>query len=385
MSPSSEVAKRARNEQTRPSVPLVPMHRARGFQRSIVFVVILAIVVLVGFEVRDRVTHISESDARIAGHLVTISSRVAGWVTNVSVEEGDAVTVAQVLAIIDDRESRLRVRQLEAQVRIIGADRDRLAAERELIDAQTRSRLETQQARLNAARASVSALEAQTELAAAELGRARSLFDKKVVSRQELETAQAEARRLEGQHRMAIAELEESRAKLVEERAERGRLKVLDKQLEKLGHEQAEFQARLEQQKLDLTDRTIRSPVTGVVDKTFVDVGEFVTPGQRLAVVHDPANIWVEANIKETQIRKLALGLPVEIFIDAFPGDTFSGEIISIGHSTTGSFALLPNPNPSGNFTKITQRLPVRIAIAQREQKLRPGMMVEVRIDVRGR
>lgn len=385
MSPSSEVAKRARNEQTRPSVPLVPMHRARGFQRSIVFVVILAIVVLVGFEVRDRVTHISESDARIAGHLVTISSRVAGWVTNVSVEEGDAVTVAQVLAIIDDRESRLRVRQLEAQVRIIGADRDRLAAERELIDAQTRSRLETQQARLNAARASVSALEAQTELAAAELGRARSLFDKKVVSRQELETAQAEARRLEGQHRMAIAELEESRAKLVEERAERGRLKVLDRQLEKLGHEQAEFQARLEQQKLDLTDRTIRSPVTGVVDKTFVDVGEFVTPGQRLAVVHDPANIWVEANIKETQIRKLALGLPVEIFIDAFPGDTFSGEIISIGHSTTGSFALLPNPNPSGNFTKITQRLRVRIAIAQREQKLRPGMMVEVRIDVRGR
>lgn len=385
MSPSSEVAKRARNEQTRPSVPLVPMHRARGFQRSIVFVVILAIVVLVGFEVRDRVTHISESDARIAGHLVTISSRVAGWVTNVSVEEGDAVTVAQVLAIIDDRESRLRVRQLEAQVRIIGADRDRLAAERELIDARTRSRLETQQARLNAARASVSALEAQTELAAAELGRARSLFNKKVVSRQELETAQAEARRLEGQHRMAVAELEESRAKLVEERAERGRLKVLDKQLEKLGHEQAEFQARLEQQKLDLTDRTIRSPVTGVVDKTFVDVGEFVTPGQRLAVVHDPANIWVEANIKETQIRKLALGLPVEIFIDAFPGDTFSGEIISIGHSTTGSFALLPNPNPSGNFTKITQRLRVRIAIAQREQKLRPGMMVEVRIDVRGR
>ena len=71
--------------------------------------------------------------------------------------------------------------------------------------------------------------------------------------------------------------------------------------------------------------------------------------------------------------------------LDAFPDDTFGGEIISIGNSTTGSFALLPNPNPSGNFTKITQRLPVRIAIEQREQKLRPGMMVEVRIDVRGR
>jgi membrane fusion protein (multidrug efflux system) len=356
-----------------------------GFQRSIVLVVILAAIVLVAFEVRDRVTHVSETDARIAGHLVTISSRVSGWVTKVSVQEGDAITANQVLAVVDDRESRLRVLQLHAQVRTIGADRDRLDAERDLIDEQTRSRLETQQSRLNAAKASVSALDAQTELATAELARARSLFSKKVISRQELEQTQAEARRLEGEQRMAVAELEESRAKLVEERAERARLKVLDKQLEKLEHEQAELQSRLAQQKLDLDDRTIRSPVTGVVDKTFVEAGEFVTPGQRLAIVHDPANVWVEANIKETQIRKLALGLPVEVFVDAFPDDTFDGEIISIGNSTTGSFALLPNPNPSGNFTKITQRLPVRIAIEQREQKLRPGMMVEVRIDVRGR
>jgi len=350
-----------------------------------VLVVILAALVLVGFEVHDRVTHVSETDARIAGHLVTISSKVSGWVTNVSVEEGDAVDANQVLAIIDDRESRLRVKQLQAQFRTIGAERDRLGAERDLIDEQTRSRLETQQSRLNASSASVSALDAQTELANAELARARSLYAKNVISRQELEKTQAEARRLEGEHRMAVAEQEEARAKLVEERAERARLTVLDKQIEKLGHEQAELQSRLEQQKLDLTDRTIRSPVTGVVDKTFVDVGEFVSPGQRLAIVHNPADVWVEANIKETQIRKLALGLPVEIFVDAFPDDTFSGEIISIGHSTTGSFALLPNPNPSGNFTKITQRLPVRIAISQREQELRPGMMVEVRIDVRGR
>ncbi|GMR24433.1 MAG: HlyD family secretion protein [Acidobacteriota bacterium] len=348
-------------------------------------VVILAAMVLIGFEVRDRVTHVSETDARIEGRLVTISSRVSGWVTNVSVDESDAISVNQVLAIVDDRESRLRVNQLEAQVRTIGADRDRLGAERGLIDEQTRSRLETQRSRLNAASASVSALAAQTELAAAELARARSLYAKKVISRQELEKTQAESRRLEGEYRMAVAEREESRAKLVEERAERARLGVLDKQLEKLGYEQEELQARLEQQKLDLTDRTIRSPLTGVVDKTFVEVGEFVTPGQRLAVVHDPADIWVEANIKETQIRKLALGLSVEVFVDAFPDDTFSGEIISIGQSTTGSFALLPNPNPSGNFTKITQRLPVRIAIEQRDQKLRPGMMVEVRIGIRGR
>jgi membrane fusion protein (multidrug efflux system) len=385
MNPKKKVAYGVQKNNLRLSPSSSAPRRARGFQRSVVLIVILAAVVIAGFEIHDRVSHVSETDARIAGHLVTISSRVSGWVTNVSVEEGEAIAMDQVLAIVDDRESRLRVSQLEAQVRTIEADRGRFGAERELIDEQTRSRLETQQSRLHAAGASVSALEAQTDLASAELARARSLFNKKVISRQELEKAQAEARRLAGEHRMAVAELEESRAKLIEERAERARLKVLDKQVEMLGHEQAELQAQLEQQKLDLADRTIRSPVTGVVDKTFVEVGEFVTPGQRLAVVHDPADIWVEANIKETQIRKLGLGLPVEVFVDAFPDDTFNGQIISIGNSTTGSFALLPNPNPSGNFTKITQRLPVRIAVAQREQKLRPGMMVEVRIDVRGR
>lgn len=384
MKSNAELPRAAPGEQARPSAPGGLLRRARGFQRSIVLIVILAAVVLAGFEVHDRVTHVSETDARIAGHLVTISSRVSGWVTDLSVEEGDTVDVNEVLATIDDRESRLRVKQLEAQFRTIEADRDRLDAERALIDEQTRSRLETQQSRLNAARASVSALDAQSELATAELARARSLFSKNVISRQDLEKAQAEARRLEGQNRMAVAELEESRAKLVEERAERARLKVLDKLLEKLGHEQAELQSRLEQQKLDLADRTIRSPVAGVVDKTFVEVGEFVNPGQRLAVVHDPTDIWVEANIKETQIRKLALGLPVEVFVDAFPDDAFTGEIISIGHSTTGSFALLPNPNPSGNFTKITQRLPVRIKLDNADRRLHPGMMVEVRIHVGG-
>ena len=375
----------ARGDPTRPAGPCMPRRREGGFQRSVILVVILAAIVLVGFEVHDRMNHVSETDARIAGHLVTISSRVSGWVTAVAVEEGDAVAVNQVLATVDARESQLRLNQLEAQVRTAGADRGRLGAQRDLIDAQTRSRLETQQARLNAASASVSALEAQTELATAELARARALFDKNVISRQELEKTQAEARRLAGEHRMAVAEREESRAKLVEERAERAQLKVLDKQREKLGHEKAELQSRLEQQKLDLADRTIRSPVTGVVDMTFVNMGEFVTPGQRLAIVHDPTDVWIEANIKETQIRKLALGLPVEVFVDAFPDDSFRGEIISIGHSTTGSFALLPNPNPSGNFTKITQRLPVRIAIERPEQKLHPGMMVEVKIDIRGR
>jgi membrane fusion protein (multidrug efflux system) len=148
-------------------------------------------------------------------------------------------------------------------------------------------------------------------------------------------------------------------------------------------HGVAQLRGELEQRKLDVEDRTIRSTVDGVVDRVFVESGEYVTPGQRLAIIHDPADIWIEANIKETQVRRLTIGQAVNVSVDAYPDDTFNGELDAIGDTTTASFALLPNPNPSGNFTKVTQRLPIRVKIEQRERKLRPGMMVEIRIDVR--
>lgn len=141
--------------------------------------------------------------------------------------------------------------------------------------------------------------------------------------------------------------------------------------------------AQQAQQQLDLTDRTIRAPVSGVIDRKFVDGGEYVTPGQRLAIMHDPHKVWIDANIKETEVRKLKIGQPVKVSIDAYPDEDFKGTVAIIGNSTTSEFALLPTPNPSGNFTKITQRLPVRIAIDQQGRKLRPGMMVEVNIDIR--
>ena len=114
-----------------------------------------------------------------------------------------------------------------------------------------------------------------------------------------------------------------------------------------------------------------------------MDTGEYISPGQRLSLTHDPHSIWIEANIKETEIRKLKIGQIVDVGVDAYPDNSFAGRVITIGNTTTAEFALLPSPNPSGNFTKITQRLPVRIAIDQEEGLLRPGMMVEVNIDIR--
>ena len=340
-------------------------------------------------EVGPRFTHVHETDARVSGDLVTASARVAGWLVEVAAESGDRVTRGGVIARIDARESGLLLDQLEARLGAAQAERAQLAARRSLIDEQTRRRLQTAQSSLRAAEASVAALEPQLELARSELARARSLYDKRVIAAQTLEQARAEERRIEGEHLMAVAELDESAARVAEARADRARLEVLDREGETLHHREAELRGRIEQQRLDIADRTIRSPIDGVVDRVFVRTGEYVRPGQRLALVHDPTRLWIEANVKETQIRKLAVGQPVEIEVDAYPGEAFRGRVHTIGSATTGSFALLPTPNPSGNFTKITQRLPVRIEIdradeRRADERLAPGMMVEVRIDVRG-
>ncbi|MBU2146998.1 MAG: efflux RND transporter periplasmic adaptor subunit [Alphaproteobacteria bacterium] len=118
------------------------------------------------------------------------------------------------------------------------------------------------------------------------------------------------------------------------------------------------------------------------MDSTFIDAGEFVSPGTRLLIYHDPSTVWVDANVKETDFGRVKIGAPVAISVDAFPSIEFRGEVVRLGEAATSQFALLPSPNPSGNFTKITQRLPIRVAVEQRDGLLRPGMMVELSVDV---
>jgi membrane fusion protein (multidrug efflux system) len=139
----------------------------------------------------------------------------------------------------------------------------------------------------------------------------------------------------------------------------------------------------MQRQEVDIADRTIRSPADGRIVMTFVRKGEHVGAGQRMVMFHDPTDIWVEANVKETAVGLLKPGMKAHVRVDAYPGRVIAGEIYRIGQAATSKFALLPDPNPSGNFTKITQRLPVRILLTEKDATLRPGMMVEIDIAVR--
>jgi len=348
----------------------------------VAFLVLIAAVYFGFNEVHKRLTYVFEEDARIHTDLVTVSSRVAGWITEMPAAEGEMVNEGTVLVQIDDRESRIFLIELEAQAAAANAERTRLAAERTLIASQVDSRLQSERARISAAEVVVSSLRPQRELAERELSRAKKLFDDKVASRRQLDQAEASHQQIDREYRIAVAELQSAKSRIAEVEADRARLDVLAGEVLVLEQKEAEIRARIERQRLDISDRTIKSPITGIVDKTFVDAGEYVTPGQRLLLTHNPEKVWVEANVKETVIRKLKVGQNVDIHIDAYPDESFAGTVANIGSAATSQFALLPTPNPSGNFTKITQRLPIRIAIKKTDPRLRPGMMVVVKIAI---
>lgn len=364
--------------------------RGSGLVRALLRPRVLGIAALLGIalvyggrELHLRLTHVYEYDARVTADVVTISSRADGWVTDLAVREGMKVEAGQILVKIDDRVAKLRVGALQSQVQAVQADRAKLRAEWRLSESQMDALTRTRTSGVIVREKALAALRSDLDLARLELERSRTLFSTRVINERQLQVSQAAVSKLESQIQQLQAEHEQATGSLEEAKSESYKLGVIDAQIATLAHQEANLEAQLSQQLVDVEDRTIKSPVPAVIDRTFVLPGEYVASGQRILLLHNPDEVWVEANIKETQVGKLKLGQYVRVSVDAYPSDTFEGRVARIGSATTARFALLPTPNPSGNFTKITQRVPVKVDMVKMPKPLTPGMMVEVEIDIR--
>ena len=361
-------------------------HRRPFFLRPR-FVAIAAVLMLgVAYGVYEtylRFTHIYEYDARATADIVTISSRADGWIVDMPALEGAHVGQGDVVVKIDDRSAKLKVDALKAQIEGIRVERARLKAERVFSREQVDTAIKTRTSGVAVREKAREALQSDLDFAKIELDRTKKLYATKVANERQLQTAQSAVNKLEFQILQLEAEYQQAEGSLDEARAGQERLNVIDAQIEALTHQVANLAAQMHQMQVDVEDRTIKSPIPAVIDRTFVLPGEYVASGQRILMLHNPGEVWVEANIKETQVGQVKLGQPVHVSVDAYPGLAFNGKVTRIGSATTARFALLPTPNPSGNFTKITQRVPVKIDIANPPRPLTPGMMVEVEIDIR--
>ena len=343
----------------------------------------IALIAWAGTWIYHRWTHIYVEDARIDGEVVTVASRVSGWITDLPVIEGDAVKKGQVIARVDDRDSLLQREVLQARLKTLENQMGVMRAQTGQVDQETAGKYNAESNRIAEAQAEVAAAEANMKQSRSDFDRVVDLHAQKWLSQQAMERARTTLKQSQEAHRKALADVATAQGNLSSAGGSRKQLQVMERQIAVLASQAGELRAEMQRQEADISDRTIKSPADGVIVMTFARKGEHVAAGQRIAMFHDPANIWVEANVKETAIGLLKPGMRADVRVDAYSGRVFHGEIHRIGQAATSKFALLPDPNPSGNFTKITQRLPVRILITDKDLILRPGMMVEVDIPIR--
>lgn len=269
----------------------------------------------------------STDDAFVEGHMVYLSPRVSGQVAEVLVEENTRVREGQLLVRLDPSDYEARVAHARAD-----------------LDA-ARNRMSQSSAAADAAASQGRAAQARLLHAEQELERMRGLLAQKVASIAQLQSAVAT-------RDSALAEL---RAAEQRERAERAAL----------GGDAPvrQAEAALRESELALAHTSITAPFDGVVGRKSVERGANVSPGQPLLALAANSGNWIAANFKETQIGRMHLGDPVEIRVDAFPDRAWHGHVDSISPATGAKYALLPPDNATGNFTKVVQRVPVRIAI----------------------
>ena len=335
--------------------PLSPRRR-----KTLLAAAVVAPALVLAVWVGLRWRHVTENDAKVLADMVAISSRVEGWVAGRAVTDGDPVAKGQELVRIDQRETSLEAEALRARLESLRLESERLVAQLAVTRGSTESDVDAARARHDAAEAAMHAAQAEFERTRLDYDRNKRLVDEKVISTQAWDVARTTNQQTEERTRQSRAQIAEAKANLADALAKRGDVAVLEKQIEQLGADMAQVRAQIRQKEVELGDREVRSPIAGVVDQKFVEPGEFVIPGQRLVLLHDPKSVWIEVHLKETKLADVRPGQPVAISVDAYPGRSFTGEVERIGNAATNQFALLPSPNPSGNFTKIAQRGPVR-------------------------
>lgn len=336
---------------------------------------------LAGAWLIDRSHFVSTSDARIAADILSVSADVSGNITAAYVASGDRVRTGDLLFQIDDREARHLLTEFLAEEDGLAAQIQRERTRLGLVGSRSGTQIDASRADVLSAQAAVEAAKADLTAAQRDYDRELRLRETGLVTQtvwdQALNKLQAAQQNLRG----AEARLSSSSAKAREAVISKSDASLVEHDLSILQAALQRARAQTEGQKVIIQKHQIRSPIDGIVDEIFFDAGERTLSGFRVALLHDPNKVWVSANIKETQVRHVEIGAAARIKVDSAPDASVTGRVAVIRDLTVAEAALMPNPNATGVFTKITQRIPVRIELDSGDTYLRPGSMVRVSIE----
>jgi len=375
--------------------------RLRGGGRTRVVLVAVAVVLLVGVLVwwhyHGRET---TDDAQVDGHISPIAARVGGTVTAVLVDDNQRVEKGALLVRIDPRDYQVALARAEADLAENEAS-SRAAQTTVPLTSTTAAAQETgagsdvagAEARLAAAQAQLREAQAREHLTATDVERFKPLLAKQEISQQQFDAAVTGADAARAAREAAAAAVEAAqkavgaaRARLQQASTTREQVAISNARAASAAAKAEMARAAVEQAKLNLAYTEVRAPLTGVVSRRTVEVGQVVQPGQPLLALVGLEDVWVTANFKESQLDRIRPGQPAEVSVDAFGGRSFRGHVDSISAATGARFSLLPPENATGNYVKVVQRVPVKIVLEPGQDpghSLRPGMSAEPTVFVR--
>ena len=355
-----------------PATPAAPSQRRKILLTVLGALALLGLIWVVRTVLYARV-HETTDDAQVDGHIVPVIAKVSGFVAAVLVGDNDSVHAGQVLVRLDSAEYVVKLSQADADLaaaRAVAGGRGSIGAAGSDVAAAYGQR--------SAADAQLDAARANLTKANADLVRLKELVAKQIVSAQQLDAAQATADAAAAQVRALEKQADAAGARIAGAQAG---VKMADARV-------AAAAAARDNAALQLSYATMMSPVAGTIAKKLVEVGQLVQAGQQVMSVVADTGVWVTANFKETQLADMKVGQPVDVHVDAYGGAVATGQVESLSGATGARFALLPPDNATGNFTKVVQRVPVRIRITQGlgpARPLRPGMSVTASVRTTGK
>ncbi|HZP77288.1 MAG TPA: HlyD family secretion protein [Pseudolabrys sp.] len=308
---------------------------------------------------------VTTDDAYVRANNTTLAAKISGYVASLNVADNSFVHAGDVIATIDDGDYQLAVDAATQKALTQQATVDRIGRQ-----------IEAQAATVDQTKAQLVSAQAGATRAQLELERQQALSGKEFASKQTLETAQAN-------RDQSVAAVQSAQAALD---AAKANVDVLKAQQQEALRTLAELRTAQAKAERDLSFAVIRAPVDGVIGNRAVQPGDYVQTGQRLASLVPLDDVYIDANFKETQLARLQPGQPVDVSVDALPDRTVEGTVASVAPASGSVFSLLPPDNATGNFTKIVQRLAVRVKLpadVTAQRLLRPGMSVVVSINTK--
>jgi membrane fusion protein, multidrug efflux system len=328
-------------------------------------------------------------DAYLRADMTPLSTRISGTVRKVSVNDYQSVKTGQILIELDDEDYRANLNQAKAAL---------AASEASLADNQSAKRIQDAQidaakaavlqaeAAIDAAKAGVASVSPELDRAATELHRQQSLFDSQAATHQQLETATAQQGQLSGVVASRKADLARAEGALATSQSQ---LEAAKRQREALNTKDDVYKADIEAKKaaiivaqVNLAYTRIAAPTDGTVGERHTLVGQLVAPGTQLIDLVQ-SEVWVQANFKETQLTNMRVGDTADVRVDTFPSRVFHGKVEQLSPASGSQFALLPPDNATGNFTKVVQRVPVKIVFFPGQpylDRLRPGFSAVITV-----